>query len=104
MSATRVWARIQAAGGDTSAPQAQKNAPERYEEIRERQRRARSSRRIRVEHGIAHLENWRALTRHRHRCRHRCRCRCGQASDTMQAVASLWSHGQTVDLSPPGQT
>ncbi|MFD8229269.1 hypothetical protein ACFV16_34710 [Streptomyces massasporeus] len=33
------------------------------EERCELQRKARSSRRIRVEHGIAHLKNWRALAR-----------------------------------------
>ncbi|MGW0778794.1 hypothetical protein ACWD01_35430 [Streptomyces sp. NPDC002835] len=32
-----------------------KNAPDWYEEMYERQRKAHSSRRIRVEHGIAHL-------------------------------------------------
>ncbi|MFE5940741.1 transposase family protein [Streptomyces sp. NPDC056470] len=37
-----------------------KNPPEWYEEIYERQCKAHSSRRIRVEHGIAHLKNWRA--------------------------------------------
>ncbi|MFD9744078.1 transposase family protein [[Kitasatospora] papulosa] len=36
-----------------------KNAPDWYEEMDERQRKAHSSRRIRVEHGIAHLQNWR---------------------------------------------
>lgn len=41
-----------------------KNAPDWYEEMHERQRKAHSSRRIRVEHGIAHLKNWRALARH----------------------------------------
>ncbi|QEV04532.1 transposase family protein [Streptomyces prasinus] len=41
-----------------------KDAPDWYEEMYERQRKAHSSRRIRVEHGIAHLKNWRALTRH----------------------------------------
>ncbi|MGA5227095.1 MULTISPECIES: transposase family protein [Streptomyces] len=41
-----------------------KNAADWYEEMYERQRKAHSSRRIRVEHGIAHLQNWRALTRH----------------------------------------
>ncbi|WP_327389260.1 transposase [Streptomyces microflavus] len=41
-----------------------KNAPDWYEEMYERQRKAHSSRRIRVEHGIAHLKNWRALARH----------------------------------------
>ncbi|MFE3866159.1 transposase family protein [Streptomyces goshikiensis] len=47
-----------------------------------------SSRRIRVEHGIAHLKNWRALARHPGRREH--------MSDTMQAVAGLLSHQQTV--------
>lgn len=37
-----------------------KNPPDWYEGIYERQRKAHSSRRIRVEHGIAHLKNWRA--------------------------------------------
>ncbi|WP_306426479.1 transposase family protein [Streptomyces sp. CS113] len=41
-----------------------KNAPDWYEEMHERQRKAHSSRRIRVEHGIAQLKNWRALARH----------------------------------------
>ncbi|MFG2274997.1 hypothetical protein ACGFNY_35165 [Streptomyces chartreusis] len=41
-----------------------KNAPAWYEERHELQRKAHSSRRIRVEHGIAHLKNWRALARH----------------------------------------
>ncbi|MEU1106400.1 transposase family protein [Streptomyces tibetensis] len=36
-----------------------KNAPAWYEERHEQQRKAHSSRRIRVEHGIAHLKNWR---------------------------------------------
>ncbi|XHM65318.1 transposase family protein [Streptomyces nigra] len=40
-----------------------KNALDWYEEMYERQRKAHSSRRIRVEHGIAHLKNWRALAR-----------------------------------------
>ncbi|MFE3169446.1 transposase family protein [Streptomyces sp. NPDC059224] len=55
-----------------------KNAPDWYEEIYERERKAHSSRRIRVEHGIAHLKNWRAPARHldrreheRHRSSHR---------------------------------
>ncbi|MGW8358529.1 transposase family protein [Streptomyces wedmorensis] len=37
-----------------------KNAPDWYEEMHERQRKAHSSRRIRVEHGIVHLKNWRS--------------------------------------------
>ncbi|WP_431045427.1 transposase family protein [Streptomyces sp. P1-3] len=60
-----------------------KNAPDWYEEMYERQRKAHSSRRIRVEHGIAHLKNWRALARH-----------LGyreQMSDTVQAVAGRLS-------------
>ncbi|MEU6980741.1 transposase family protein [Streptomyces sp. NPDC046371] len=64
-----------------------KNPPEWYEEIYERQRKAHSSRRIRVEHGIAHLKNWRALARHHGRREH--------MSDTIQAVAGLLSHQQT---------
>ncbi|WP_340384663.1 transposase [Streptomyces sp. SS7] len=46
-----------------------KNAPTWYEE-HEQQRKAHSSRRIRVEHGIAHLKNWRALARHLGRREH----------------------------------
>ncbi|MFD4551608.1 transposase family protein [Streptomyces sp. NPDC058466] len=61
-----------------------KNAPDWYEEMYERQRKAHSSRRIRVEHGIAHLKNWRALARHLGRREH--------MSDTVQAIASLLSH------------
>uniref|UniRef100_UPI0020A6ADF6 transposase family protein n=1 Tax=Streptomyces sp. MNP-20 TaxID=2721165 RepID=UPI0020A6ADF6 len=64
-----------------------KNPPDWYEEIYERQRKAHSSRRIRVEHGIAHLKNWRALARHLGRREH--------MSDTIQAVAGLLSHQQT---------
>jgi hypothetical protein len=67
-----------------------KNAPAWYEEMYERQRKAHSSRRIRVEHGIAHLKNWRALTRHLGRREH--------MSDTVQAVAGLLSHQQIADL------
>ncbi|MFI7293134.1 hypothetical protein [Streptomyces sp. NPDC050121] len=47
-----------------------KTAPDWYEEMYERQRKAHSSRRIRVEHGIAHLKNWRALARHLGRREH----------------------------------
>ncbi|WP_312866428.1 transposase family protein [Streptomyces boluensis] len=67
-----------------------KNAPDWYEDMYERQRKAHSSRRIRVEHGIAHLKNWRALARHLGRREH--------MSDTVQAIAGLLSHQQTVDL------
>jgi hypothetical protein len=72
-----------------------KNAPDWYEEMYERQRKAHSSRRIRVEHGIAHLKNWRALTRHLGRREH--------MSDTVQAVAALLSHQQTADLTAARQ-
>ncbi|WP_461097883.1 transposase family protein, partial [Streptomyces bullii] len=72
-----------------------KNAPDWYEEMYERQRKAHSSRRIRVEHGIAHLKNWRALARHLGRREH--------ISDIVQAVAGLLSHQQTADLIPTRQ-
>ncbi|MFE7595542.1 transposase family protein [Streptomyces sp. NPDC057494] len=72
-----------------------KDAPDGYEEMYERQRKAHSSRRIRVEHGIAHLKNWRSLTRHLGRREH--------MSDNVQAVAGLLSHQQTVDLIPARQ-
>lgn len=67
-----------------------KNASAWYEERHEKQRKAHSSRRIRVEHGIAHLKNWRALTRHLGRREH--------MSDIVQAVAGLLSHQQTATL------
>ncbi|MDU9000804.1 transposase family protein [Streptomyces mirabilis] len=73
-----------------------KNAPDWYEEIHERRRKAHSSRRIRVEHGIAHLKNWRALARHLGRREH--------MSDIVQAVAGLLSHQRTADLIPTPQT
>lgn len=72
-----------------------KNAPDWYEEMHERQRKAHSSRRIRVEHGIAHLKNWRALARHLGRREH--------MSDTVQAIAALLSLQQTVDLTSARQ-
>ncbi len=72
-----------------------KNAPDWYEEMHERQRKAHSSRRIRVEHGIAHLKNWRALTRHLDRREH--------ISHTVQAIAGLLSHQQTADLTSAQQ-
>ncbi|MEV5486244.1 MULTISPECIES: transposase family protein [Streptomyces] len=72
-----------------------KNAPGWYEEMYERQRKAHSSRRIRDEHGIAHLKNWRALARHLGRREH--------MSDTIQAVAGLLSHQQTTDLTSAQQ-
>ncbi|MFB6706782.1 transposase [Streptomyces sp. NPDC056333] len=66
-----------------------KNAPDWYEEIHERRRKADSSRRIRVAHGIAHLKNWRAPARHVGRREH--------MDDTLQAVAGLLSQQQTAD-------
>ncbi|WP_406145141.1 transposase family protein [Streptomyces sp. NBC_01012] len=87
------------AGGRVVTPphrKFKKNAPDWYEEMHERQCKAHSSRRIRVEHGIAHLKNWRALARHLRRREH--------MSDTIQAVAGLLSHQQTVDLKPTRQT
>ncbi|MGW7621718.1 transposase [Streptomyces antimycoticus] len=72
-----------------------KNAPDWCEEMHERQRKAHSSRRIRVEHGIAHLKNWRALARHFGRRE--------RMSDTVQAVAGLLSHQRTADLNPTWQ-
>ncbi|MFD5971448.1 transposase (plasmid) [Streptomyces sp. NA03103] len=67
-----------------------KNPPEWYEEMHERQRKAHSSRRIRVEHGIGHLKNWRALARHHGRREH--------MSDIIRAIAGLLSHQQTATL------
>ncbi|MEU8789774.1 transposase family protein [Streptomyces sp. NPDC048643] len=67
-----------------------KNAPDWYEEMYEHRRKAHSSRRIRVEHGIARLKNWRTLARHLGRREH--------MSDTVQAIAGLLSHQQTADL------
>ncbi|MFD9624059.1 transposase family protein [Streptomyces virginiae] len=64
-----------------------KHPPEWYQEIHERRRKAHPSRRIRVEHGIAHLKNWRALARHLGRRAY--------MSDTIQAVAGLLSHQQS---------
>jgi hypothetical protein len=66
-----------------------RNAPDWYEEMYERQRKAHSSRRIRVEHGIAHPKNRRAPAR--------------RLGDTVQAVAGLLSHQQTADLSSARQ-
>jgi hypothetical protein len=73
-----------------------KDAPDWYEAMYERRRKAHSSRRIRGKHGIAHLKNWRALTRHLGRREH--------MSDTVQAVAALLSHQQTTDLNAAPQS
>ncbi|MFH9067630.1 transposase [Streptomyces coeruleorubidus] len=67
------------------------NAPAWYEERHERQRKAHSSRRICVEHGIAHLKNRRAPARHLGRREH--------MSDIVEAVAGLLSHQQIATLS-----
>ncbi|MFJ4799286.1 transposase [Streptomyces murinus] len=72
-----------------------KDAPDWYEEMHERQRKAHSSRRIRLEHGIAHLKKWRTLTRYLGRHEH--------ASDTVQAVAGLLPHQRTADLTSARQ-
>ncbi|MFF3313544.1 transposase family protein [Streptomyces sp. NPDC002952] len=72
-----------------------KNAPDWYEEIHEQRRKAHSSRRIRVDHSIAHLKNWRTLARHLGRREH--------VSGTVQAVAGLLSHQQTADPIPARQ-
>jgi hypothetical protein len=45
---------------------------------------------------MAHLKNWRALVRHLGRREH--------MSDTIQAIAGLLSHQQTVDLKLSRQT
>ncbi|MER6838446.1 transposase [Streptomyces cellulosae] len=72
-----------------------KDTPDWYKEIRERQRKAQSSRRIRLEHSIAHLKNWRALTRRLGRREH--------TSDTDQTVAGLLFHQQSGDLTSARQ-
>ncbi|MFJ4428963.1 hypothetical protein [Streptomyces bobili] len=59
--------------------------------MHERERKAHSSRRIRVEHGIAHLKNWRALARHHGRREN--------MTDIVRAVAGPLSHQQTAMLS-----
>ncbi|WP_420037768.1 hypothetical protein ACN2WE_00375 [Streptomyces sp. cg28] len=54
-------------GGQVVTPphrRCKKNAPSWWEERFTHQRKAHSSRRIRVVHGIAHLKNWRTLSRH----------------------------------------
>ncbi|PRY37904.1 transposase [Umezawaea tangerina] len=66
-----------------------KNPSSWYEEIHTRQRKAHSLRRIRVEHGIAHVKNWRSLTRHLGRRE--------TFADTVRAVAGLLSDHQYHD-------
>ncbi|MDG9702535.1 hypothetical protein [Streptomyces sp. DH37] len=60
--------------------------------MRGRQHTAHSSRRIRVEHGIAHPENRRAPVRRVGRREH--------IGDTLRAVAALPSRRQTADPAP----
>lgn len=96
MPTIRVWAPRQAAGGDTTTPQVQEKRPGLV----------RGDARTPAENtlltpypcrdGIAHLKNWRALSRHLGRREH--------MSDTVQAIASLLSHQQTVDLTSTRQT
>ncbi|MFJ6252827.1 MULTISPECIES: transposase [unclassified Streptomyces] len=72
-----------------------KNAPDWHEKMHKRQRKARSSRRIRVEHGITHLKNWQAPARH---------LDCHEyTSDTVQAAVGLLCYQQTADLGPRRQ-
>lgn len=80
-------------GGRVVAPphrKFKKNPPEWYGEMHERQRKAHSSQRIRVEHDIGHLKNWRAVALHHGRREH--------MSDSVQAVAGLLSHQQTATM------
>lgn len=51
-----------------------------------------ASRRIPVEHGIAHLKNWRSLARHHGRREH--------LPETVQAVAAIPTAQQTADRTP----
>ncbi|MFB8038679.1 transposase family protein [Streptomyces sp. NPDC056004] len=66
-----------------------KNAPDWNMEIHEFQRKAHSSHRIRVEHGIARLKNWWALARQLGRREH--------MDATVRAIAGLLSQQQTAD-------
>ncbi|MEU3342080.1 transposase family protein [Streptomyces sp. NPDC006668] len=67
-----------------------RRAPDWYEEIHERRRKAHSSRCIHVEHGIAHLKNWASPRRHHGRREY--------MRDIIQAVAALLSHQQAFTL------
>ncbi|MFD9865602.1 transposase family protein [Streptomyces alboflavus] len=60
-----------------------KNAPPWWKETFTQRRKDHSLRRIRVEHGIAHLKNWRTLARHHGRRE--------LLDDTVQAIAGLAS-------------
>ncbi|GGV56949.1 transposase [Streptomyces spectabilis] len=77
-------------GGQVMTPphrKFKKNVPPWWEEMFTQRRRAHASRRIRVEHGIAHLKNWRALARHHGRRE--------LLDEIVRAVAGLASEGQT---------
>ncbi|WP_354596575.1 transposase [Streptomyces sp. JL1001] len=65
------------------------DAPDWYEEVPRAQAQGTLLAPHPVEHGIAHLKNWRALARH---LGHRERM-----DDTVQAVAGLLSRQQTAD-------
>ncbi|GHH23313.1 transposase [Streptomyces rubradiris] len=73
-----------------------KKIPDWYEELHERQRKAHSSRRIRVENGIAHLKNWQTLTRSSAAV-------STSATPSRPSVAGLLSHLQTTGLTPARQ-
>ncbi|WP_437104658.1 hypothetical protein [Streptomyces sp. enrichment culture] len=66
------------------------NVPGWYEEMHERQRKARPSRRIRVENGIAHLKNWQTLTR-------TSAAVSASATPSRPSAAGLLSHPPTTD-------
>nr|WP_240811030.1 transposase family protein [Streptomyces tendae] len=87
---TRAWAPDRRQGGDTTTPQVQEERPRLVRgDVRATAQGTLLSR-IRVEHGIAHLKNWRALARHLG-CRE-------HMSGSVQAVAGLLSHQKTADL------
>ncbi len=70
-----------------------KNPPARYEQHHVAPGKAHSTRRIRIEHGIAHLKNWRSLARHL--------VRRATFDHTVQAVAGLLSDHQHRDRTEP---
>ncbi|MFE0763280.1 transposase family protein [Streptomyces smyrnaeus] len=84
-------------GGRVVTPphrKSERDTPDWYEEMHERQRKAHSSRRIRVEHGIARLKDWWALARQFGRREH--------MNQTVQAIAGLLPRSSPADL-PPGR-
>jgi hypothetical protein len=62
-------------------------------ELRAAQRKTHNQRRVRVEHGIGHVKNWRSLTRHLGRRE--------ILDDTLRAVAGLLSDHQHTDRPTP---